>query len=99
MAPLCQKQSYRFARMLGASMVALTQGSRSRGVVDRTIGTFQDLVDSKSLFLTANTESIYYATWILLGMWREGLRGRFGAGLPWWRRPIHVAAPAGPDRK
>jgi hypothetical protein len=48
----------------GASMVAIRTGSRAVGGVDGTVGIFQNLMDSKSLFLTANTESIYYATWI-----------------------------------
>ena len=48
----------------GASMVAIRAGSRATGSVDGTIGVFQSLMDSKSLFLTPNSESIYYATWI-----------------------------------
>jgi hypothetical protein len=48
----------------GASMVAIRTGSRAVGGVDGTVGIFQNLMDSKSLFLTGNTESIYYATWI-----------------------------------
>jgi hypothetical protein len=48
----------------GASMVAIRGGSRAVGAIDGTVGIFQDRMDSKSLFLTANTESIYYATWL-----------------------------------
>ena len=48
----------------GASMLALRAGSRAVGAVNGTVGIFQDLMDSKSLFITANAESIYYAAWI-----------------------------------
>lgn len=48
----------------GASMVAIRTGSQATGTTNGKIGIFQNLMDSKSLFLTANTESIYYATWI-----------------------------------
>ncbi|NIG52985.1 DUF1254 domain-containing protein [Chitinophaga sp. Cy-1792] len=48
----------------GASMYALKLGCKSIGAIDGTIAICSDLMDSRSLFLTANTESIYYQTWI-----------------------------------
>ena len=43
----------------GASLVALHRGFRSIGVDDNAILLFSDLMDSASLFLTANTDTIY----------------------------------------
>jgi hypothetical protein len=48
----------------GASMVALRTGLHSVGADNGATGIFENLMDSKSLFLTPNTESIYYASWI-----------------------------------
>src|SRR5271167_4416229 len=41
--------------MQGASLVAMRRGLREVGAVDGTFGVFNTLMDSKSLFLTANT--------------------------------------------
>lgn len=43
----------------GASLVALRRGFRSVGVEDNSILLFSELMDSASLFLTANTDTIY----------------------------------------
>jgi hypothetical protein len=45
--------------MPGASTYAIRQGLRSVGAPDNTLVLFENLLDSASLFLTANTESIY----------------------------------------
>ncbi len=56
--------------MPAASMHALREGFREAGVTRNGImGIFEDLMDSKSLFLTANTDSVYVMTWLDL---REG---------------------------
>ena len=47
-----------------ASMAALREGMQDVGAVNGTVGIFEDLMDSKSLFLTPNTESIYAMTWL-----------------------------------
>jgi hypothetical protein len=52
-----------------ASLYAMREGMKGAGLVDGTIGIFENLMDSKALFLTANTESIYALTWLDL---REG---------------------------
>ena len=43
----------------GASQYAIRQGLRSFGPDNQTVVLFESLMDSKSLFLTANTESVY----------------------------------------
>jgi hypothetical protein len=47
-----------------ASLYAMREGMKGVGLVDGTIGIFEGLMDSKTLFLTPNTESIYAATWL-----------------------------------
>jgi hypothetical protein len=44
----------------GASAYAIRQGFISVGAEDNTVVIFPDLMDSKSLFLTANADTIYY---------------------------------------
>ncbi|MGY2125651.1 DUF1214 domain-containing protein [Nocardia gipuzkoensis] len=44
----------------GASTWALRQGFRSIGAEDNTIVIFSELMDSQSLFLTANADTVYY---------------------------------------
>jgi hypothetical protein len=50
--------------MQGASLVAFRRGMREVGAVDGTFGVFNTLMDSESLFLTANTDTVYAFTWI-----------------------------------
>ena len=47
-----------------ASLYAMREGFREAGMVDGTVGIFEELMDSKTLFLTPNTESIYAGTWL-----------------------------------
>jgi hypothetical protein len=85
----------------GASMVALRQGSRDTGTVNGTVGIFQNLMDSKSLFLTANTESIYYATWIDLKngpIVVESPPNVLGVLDDFWFRYVCDMGNAGPDK-
>ena len=44
----------------GASAYAIRQGFLSIGADDNTVVIFSDLMDSKSLFLTANADTVYY---------------------------------------
>lgn len=44
----------------GASAYAIRQGFLSIGAEDNSIVIFSDLMDAKSLFLTANADTIYY---------------------------------------
>jgi hypothetical protein len=85
----------------GASMVALRQGSRDVGAVDGTVGIFQNLMDSKSLYLTPNSESIYYATWIDLKngpMIVESPPKVLGVVNDFWFRYVCDMGNAGPDK-
>ena len=45
-------------------MVAMRKGIRGFGPDNQTIVIFETLMDSRALFLTANTESIYTMAWI-----------------------------------
>ena len=47
-----------------ASLNAMREGFREMGLVNGTVGIFEELMDSKTLFLTANTESVYAMTWL-----------------------------------
>ncbi len=47
-----------------ASLHAMREGLREEGCVNGTVGIFEELMDSKTLFLTANTESVYAMTWL-----------------------------------
>ena len=44
----------------GASAYAIRQGFHSIGAEDNTVVIFSNLMDAKSLFLTANADTIYY---------------------------------------
>ena len=47
-----------------ASLAALRRGIRGFGADNQTVLIFETLADARSLFLTANTESIYVTAWI-----------------------------------
>src|SRR5262245_22878422 len=44
----------------GASAYAIGKGFQSIGAEDNTVVIFSDLMDAKSLFLTANADTVYY---------------------------------------
>lgn len=85
----------------GASMVAIRSGSREVGGIDGTVGIFETLMDSKSLFLTPNTESVYYATWIDLKngpIVVETPPDVLGVVNDFWFRYVCDMGNAGPDK-
>lgn len=47
-----------------ASLYAMREGLQEVGAVNGTVGIFENLMDARTLFLTANTESVYAATWL-----------------------------------
>jgi hypothetical protein len=47
-----------------ASLHAMREGLREVGCVNGTVGIFETLMDARTLFLTANTESVYAVTWL-----------------------------------
>jgi hypothetical protein len=48
----------------GSSLSAMRTGLHSLGANNSTVVIFEQLLDSKSLWLTPNTDSIYFATWL-----------------------------------
>ena len=55
--------------MQAASMVALRNGHRELGINEsHQVGIFEDLMDSKALWLKANTETVYASTFLNLKM-------------------------------
>jgi hypothetical protein len=48
----------------GASLVAGRKGLIAAGVEDNTVIIFSELMDSKSLFLTTNADTIYYLSFL-----------------------------------
>ena len=57
--------------MPGASLVGMRTGFQKLGAINGSILVFENLLDSKSLFLTGNTDSVYFSTWLNLkdGPW------------------------------
>src|ERR1700735_5336747 len=52
--------------MPGASLVGMRTGFQKLGVINGTVLLFENLLDSKSLFLTGNTDSVYFSGWLNL---------------------------------
>lgn len=85
----------------GASLVAMREGMRSIGAVDGAIGITTTLMDSKSLFLTPNTESIYTGTWLDLKdgpVVIESPPNTLGIVNDFWFRYVADLGNAGPDK-
>jgi hypothetical protein len=85
----------------GASMAAIRAGLRKAGAVDGTIGVFEHLMDSKSLFLTANTETIYFWSWMDLKdgpVVVETPPNILGVVDDFWFRYVTDMGNAGPDK-
>jgi hypothetical protein len=87
--------------MQGASLVALRRGLKQLGCVDGTVGVFNTLMDSKSLFLTANVDTVYAMTWIDLSKGPiviEGAPNTLGMVNDFWFRYVADLGNAGPDK-
>lgn len=87
--------------MQGASLVAVRRGFREIGAVDGTIGMFNTLMDSKSLFLTANADTVYAMTWIDLSKGPvviESPPNSLGIVNDFWFRYVADLGNAGPDK-
>jgi hypothetical protein len=85
----------------GASLVAIRRGLREVGATDGTIGVFNTLMDSKSLFLTANADTVYAMTWIDLSKGPvviEGPPNSLGIVDDFWFRYVADLGNAGPDK-
>jgi hypothetical protein len=85
----------------GASAYALGKGFQSIGAEDNSIVIFSDLMDSKSLFLTPNTDTIYYMGVINLSkgpmVVEQPSRGLGTINDMWFSWIVDVGFP-GPDR-
>jgi len=85
----------------GASLVALRRGLREVGCVDGTLGVFNTLMNAKSLFLTANTDTVYAMTWIDLSKGPvviESPPNSLGIVDDFWFRYVADLGNAGPDK-
>lgn len=85
----------------GASLVAMREGMRDLGAVNGTIVITETLMDSKSLFLTPNTESIYTSTWLDLKngpIVVESPPNTLGIVNDFWFRYVADMGNAGPDK-
>jgi len=85
----------------GASQVAIRHGIRSFGPDNQTVVLFESLMDSKSLFLTANTESVYAWAWLNLKdgpMVVETPPNVLGVIDDFWFRNVIDFGNAGPDK-
>jgi hypothetical protein len=85
----------------GASAHAIHKGFLDAGIEDNTVLIFETLMDSKSLFLTANADTVYYLSTIDLSegpMVIEQPSGAVGTiNDMWFTWIIDIGAP-GPDR-
>ena len=87
--------------MQGVNAEAIKQGFADIGVPDNEVLVFSELMDAKSLFLTANADTVYFVGGIDLSkgpMVFEAPPGALGTfDDAWWRWVIDFGAP-GPDR-
>jgi hypothetical protein len=85
----------------GASMAAIRQGLRDAGATGSTIGVFESLMDSKSLFLTPNSETVYFWNWMDLKdgpVVVETPPNILGVVDDFWFRYVTDMGNAGPDK-
>ena len=84
-----------------ASLVAMRKGIRGFGPDNQTVLIFDTLMDSRALFLTANTESIYTVAWIDLKggpIVIESPPNTLGIVDDFWFRYVADLGNAGPDK-
>ena len=87
--------------MPAASLVAMRRGIRGFGPDNQTVIIFESLMDSRSLFLTANTESIYAMAWLNLKngpVVVESPPNTLGLVDDFWFRYVTDLGNAGPDK-
>lgn len=87
--------------MPGASLYAMREGLRSIGVNNSSVALFESLMDSRSLFLTGNTESVYLIGWLDLKdgpMVVESPPNTLGLMDDFWFRYLTDMGNAGPDK-
>jgi len=87
--------------MQAASLNAQRHALRSFGPDNQTVIIFESLMDSRSLFLTANTESIYAVAWLDLSKGPvvvESPPNTLGLVDDFWFRYVTDLGNAGPDK-
>jgi hypothetical protein len=87
--------------MPGASVFAYRQGARGSGFGNGEIGIMENLMDSRSLFLTPNTETVYALAWLDLKdgpLVVESPPNVLGIVDDFWFRYVADLGNAGPDR-
>jgi len=87
--------------MPGASLYAMREGLRNVGVDNQTVVLFETLMDSKSLFLTPNTETVYLVGWLDLKdgpIVIETPPNVLGIVDDFWFRYVTDIGNAGPDK-
>ena len=77
----------------GASLVAIRRGFQSVGVEDNQVLIFPELMDSASLFLTANSDTVYFWTFVDLSA------GPMVIDVPSMGRWLRVPGPAARDHR
>ncbi len=85
----------------GASAYAIGEGFHSVGAEDNTVMIFSDLMDARSLFLTANADTVYYVAVVNLStgpmVIEQPPRGLGTINDMWFSWIIDIGLP-GPDR-
>ena len=87
--------------MPAASLAAIRKAARSFGPDNQTVTIFETLMDARSLYLTANTESIYAMAWIDLKdgpIVIEGPPNTLGLVDDFWFHYVTDLGNAGPDK-
>ncbi|VVE65346.1 signal peptide protein [Pandoraea captiosa] len=85
----------------GASLVAMRAGMRAFGPSNSTVAIAETLSDSRTLLLTANTESVYFFAWLDLKdgpIVVEGPPDVLGVIDDFWFRYVADFGNAGPDK-
>jgi hypothetical protein len=84
-----------------ASLYAMREGLKQAGVSNSSVVVYENLMDSRTLFLTANTESVYLAGWLDLKdgpLVVETPPNVLGFVNDFWFRYVTDMGNAGPDK-
>lgn len=86
---------------MGVSVEAIRQGFEGAGIADNEFVIFSELMDSSSVFLTANADTVYYISFVDLSngpMVFETPPGALGTIDDMWFRWVTDFGRSGPDR-
>jgi hypothetical protein len=79
----------------GASLAAVREGFLSIGVEDNSVLLFSELMDSASLFLTANCDTVYFLSFVDLTDGPMVIDGHCCI----WRSPPSMSSTRAPERR